>query len=75
MSIFLISQSSEDFDTGADNFLEQIGFTACFSSQGKSSNVLKAVLGKNIDLASLQHGIFATRMFGEENIRKIKVWQ
>lgn len=74
MSIFLISQSPEDFDTDADNFLEQIGLTACFTSKGKSTKVLKACLGKNIDLGSLPHAVAAVRMAGDDEIRKIKVW-
>jgi DNA sulfur modification protein DndE len=74
IAIFLISQSPEDFDTNTDNFLEQIGFTACFKSNGRSSKVLKACLGQNIDLAGLPDGVAVTRMTGEEGIRKIKVW-
>lgn len=74
MSIFLISQSPEDFDTDADNFLEQIGLTACFSSKGKSSKVLKACLGKNVDLASLPLGVAAVKISGDEEMRQVKVW-
>lgn len=74
VSVFLISQSPEDFDTNADNFLEQIGFTACFKSNGRSSKVLKACLGQNVDLAGLPDGVAVTRMPGEDGIRKVKVW-
>ena len=44
MSVFLISQSPDDFDTVEDNFLDQIGLTACFRSNGTSPRVLRACL-------------------------------
>jgi DNA sulfur modification protein DndE len=75
MSVFLISQSPEDFDTVEDNFLEQIGLTVCFRSNGTSPRVLKACLGQTIDLAGLQDGEAVTRLPGQPNVTRIKAWE
>jgi hypothetical protein len=74
MSVFLISQSPEDFDTVEDNFLEQIGLTACFRSNGTSPRVLRACLGQAIDLAGLADGVAVTRLPGQPGITRIKAW-
>ena len=43
MSVFLISQSPEDYDTAEEDFLDQIGLTACFRANGSSPRVLEGV--------------------------------
>jgi DNA sulfur modification protein DndE len=75
MSVFLISQSPEDFDTGEDNFLEQIGLTVCFRSNGTSPGVLKACLGQPVDLAGLPDGVAVTRLPGLPGVTRIKAWE
>jgi len=75
MSVFLISQSPEDFDTLEDNFLDQIGLTACFRSNGTSPRVLKACLGQAVDLAGLPDGVAVTRLPGQPGITRIKAWE
>ncbi len=60
-SVFLISQSPDDFDTVEEDFLSQIGLTACFRSNSRSSKVLKACLGQSVDVAGLADGVAVTR--------------
>ena len=75
VSVFLISQSPEDFDTVEDNFLDQIGLTACFRSNGTSPRVLKACLGQTVDLAGLPDGVAVTRLPGQPGMTRIKAWE
>jgi hypothetical protein len=75
MSVFLISQSPEDYDTVEDNFLEQIGLTVCFRANGTSSRVLKACLGQSVDLAGLPDGVAVSRLPGQMTVSRIKAWE
>lgn len=75
VSVFLISQSPEDFDTAKEDFLEQIGLTACFRSNGTSARVLKACLGQVVDLAGLPDGVAVTRLPGQGLISRIQAWE
>ena len=75
MSVFLISQSPEDFDTVEDNFLDQIGLTVCFRANGTSPRVLKACLGQTVDLAGLPDGVAVSRLPGVSGITRIKAWE
>ncbi len=75
MSVFLISQSPEDFDKEEDNFLDQIGLTLCFKANGTSPRVLKACLGQTVDLAGLPDGVAVTRLPGLPGVTRIKAWE
>ena len=75
VSVFLISQSPDDFDTVEDNFLEQIGLTACFRSNGTSSRVLKACLGQTVDLGGMPDGVAVTRLPGQSGVTRVKAWE
>lgn len=75
MSVFLISQSPEDYDTAEEDFLDQIGLTACFKANGSSPRVLKACLGQTVDLAGLPDGVVVTRLPGQPGVSRIKAWQ
>jgi hypothetical protein len=74
MSVFLISQSPEDYDTAEEDFLEQIGLTVCFKANGTSPRVLKACLGQTVDLAGLPDGVAVSRLPGQSGISRIKAW-
>jgi DNA sulfur modification protein DndE len=74
-SVFLISQSPDDFDTAEEDFLSQIGLTACFRSNSTSSKVLKACLGQSVDLAGLADGVAVSRLPGQPGVARIKVWE
>lgn len=75
MSVFLISQSPDDYDTVEDNFLDQIGLAVCFRSNGTSPRVLKACLGQTVDLAGLPDGVAVSRLPGQASVSRIKAWQ
>ncbi len=75
VSVFLISQSPEDFDTVEDNFLDQIGLTACFRANGTSPRVLRACLGQTVDLAGLPDGVAVTRLAGQLGVTRFKAWE
>jgi DNA sulfur modification protein DndE len=75
MSVFLISQSPEDYDTSEEDFLQQIGLTVCFRSNGTSPRVLKACLGQTVDLAGLPDGVAVTRLPGQTGISRVKAWE
>jgi DNA sulfur modification protein DndE len=75
MSVFLISQSPEDFDTTEEDFLDQIGLTACFRANGSSPRVLKACLGQMVDLAGLPDGVAVARLPGQKIVSRIKAWE
>jgi len=75
MSVFLISQSPEDYDTAEEDFLDQIGLTVCFKANGTSPRVLKACLGQTVDLAGLPDGVAVTRLPGQKGISRVKAWE
>jgi hypothetical protein len=75
MSVFLVSQSPEDYETDEEDFLDQIGLTVCFKSNGTSPRVLKACLGQTVDLAGLPDGIAVTRLPGQTGISRITAWE
>jgi energy-coupling factor transporter ATP-binding protein EcfA2 len=75
MSVFLISQSPEDYDTAEEDFLDQIGLTVCFKANGTSPRVLKACLGQTVDLAGLPDGMAVTRLPGQTGVSRIKAWE
>jgi hypothetical protein len=74
MSVFLISQSPDDYDTVEENFLEQIGLTVCFRSNGSSPRVLKECLGQPVDLAGLPDGVAVTRLPGKSLPARFQAW-
>jgi DNA helicase HerA-like ATPase len=71
MSVFLISQSPDDYDSVEDNFLENIGLGVCFKTNATSSRVLKAYLGQAVDLASLPDGVVVTRLPGQPGVIRV----
>ena len=75
VSVFLISQSPDDFDTVEESFLDQIGLTACFRSNGTSPRVLRACLGQTVDLAGLPDGVAVTRLAGQPTLTRFKAWE
>lgn len=72
MSVFLISQSPDDYDSVEDNFLENIGLGVCFRTNATSSRVLRAWLGQAVDLASLPDGVAVTRLPGQPGVTRVK---
>jgi hypothetical protein len=75
MSIFLISQSPDDYNSEDENFLENIGLAVCFNTHALSPRALNAWLGQSIALGSLPKGIAVTRLPGQHGIIKVKAWE
>ena len=75
----LLSQSPEDFDKEADDFLSQMGTVAVFASSTQSVRSLRSVMGKRIqpeDLAdgSLPKGVALVKLPGRDP-SKIIAWK
>jgi len=75
MSVFLISQSPEDYDTVEEDFLAQIGLMACFRANATSPRVLKACMGQSVDLAGLPDGVAIARLPGQSIASRIQAWE
>jgi hypothetical protein len=75
VSIFLISQSPDDYDQEEDNFLENVGLALCFKTNAASSRALKAWLGQPVDLGSLPTGVAVTRLPGHHGVTRVQAWQ
>ena len=75
VAIWLMSQSPDDFDAEEDNFLENIGLAVSFRTNAVKPKALRAVLGSNVELASLPAGVAVTRLPGERNIARVQAWE
>jgi hypothetical protein len=75
LSIFLISQSPDDYDQEDDNFLENVGLALCFKTNAVSSRALKAWLGQPVDLGSLPAGVAVSRLPGQAGVTRVQAWQ
>jgi hypothetical protein len=75
VSIFLISQSPDDYDQEEDNFLENVGLALCFKTNSASARALKALLGQQVDLGSLPAGVAVTRLPGHSGVTRIQSWK
>lgn len=75
VSIFLISQSPDDYDQEEDNFLENVGLAMCFKTNASSSRALKSWLGQQVDLGALPPGVAVTRLPGQSGVTRIRAWE
>lgn len=73
-SVMLISQSPDDFAQEEENFLENIGLTACFRTNAKN-NALRAVFGQQVDLAGLDNGVCVTRIPEKRGVLRVRTWE
>lgn len=74
LSVFLMSQSPEDYDSEDDNFLENVGLSLCFKTNATSSRALRALFGQTLDLASLATGVAVTRLPGQREVTRVQAW-
>lgn len=74
-SIFLISQSPDDYDQEDDNFMENVGLALCFKTNTTTSRVLKSWLGQQVDLGALPTGVAVTRLPGQHGVARVKTWE
>lgn len=73
VSLWLMSQSPDDYDTQNENFLENLGLALCFRTNGRSP-ALSALLGQSVDLAGLPNGVAVTRLPGAAGPTRVKAW-
>ncbi|MAP18047.1 MAG: hypothetical protein CL626_03185 [Aurantimonas sp.] len=72
-AIMLVSQSPDDFSGEDDDFLDQMGLVAAFSTNAKPGSAAR-VLGKGVSLTTLQTGQAYVRRRGDVAARKIRAW-
>jgi DNA sulfur modification protein DndE len=72
-AIMLVSQSPDDFQGEDDDFLDQMGLVAAFSTNEKPGSAAR-VLGKGVNLTTLQTGQAHIRRRNDLSARKIKAW-
>lgn len=72
-AIMLVSQSPDDFSGEDDDFLDQMGLVGAFSTNAKPGSATR-VLGKGVNLTTLQTGQAYIRRRGDPAARKIKAW-
>lgn len=72
-AIMLVSQSPDDFSGEDDDFLDQMGLVGAFSTNAKPGSAAR-VLGKGVNLTTLQTGQAYIRRRGDLTARKIKAW-
>lgn len=75
MTMFLISQSPDDYDSEDENFLENIGLGMSFRTNAMRPSALRAVLGENVDLGGLPNGVAVTRLPGRPGVVRVKTWE
>ena len=71
--VMLISQSPDDFSGEDDEFLDNMGLVAAFSTNAKPGAASR-VLGKAANLTSLQTGQCFVRRTVDQAAKKIKAW-
>lgn len=74
--VMLLSQSPEDFDQEADDYLSQMGTIAVFASSAQSLKNLRAALGRRVspeDFSDkeLPKGVAMVKLYGRDPLRII----
>lgn len=72
-AIMLASQSPDDFSGEDDEFLDQMGMVAAFSTNAKQGSAAR-ILGKGVNLTTLQTGQAYIRRRGDTVAKKVKAW-
>jgi hypothetical protein len=72
-SVFLISQSPDDFSGEDDDFLSEMGLVAAFSTNAKPAAVSR-ILGRGANLAALQRGQCYVKRRGDQQARRLQSW-
>ncbi|HNM47160.1 MAG TPA: hypothetical protein PKH51_09100, partial [Candidatus Sumerlaeota bacterium] len=73
-SVMLISQKPDDFEGQDDDFLDEMGLVACFSTNAKASQV-RRIFGPHAALSSLKKGEALVKRRGEAGASRIICWQ
>ncbi len=69
----LISQSPDDFSGEDNDFLNEMGLVAAFSTNASSRNV-RRILGKGANLGMLQDGQCFVKRRGDPKSKKVQAW-
>lgn len=73
VTVFM-SQSPDDYDSGNEDFLTNVGLTVAFRTNARPTS-LKRVLGDSVDLSGLETGQCYTRLSNDtKKPIKVKVW-
>jgi energy-coupling factor transporter ATP-binding protein EcfA2 len=72
-SVFLVSQSPDDFVTSRENYFENIGLGVCFATNARPGP-LNEMFKQPVDLAGLPTGVAITRL-PDGRIVKVRAWQ
>ncbi len=71
--IMLISQSPDDFSGEDDEFLNEMGLIAAFSTNAPAGNT-RRILGQGANLGTLQDGQCFVKRRGDRTSKKIQSW-
>ena len=71
-AVMLVSQSPDDFSGEEDEFLDNMGFVAAFTTNAKPK-AAQRVLGSGVKLTSLKTGECLARV--AKSTRRVKAWQ
>lgn len=72
-AVMLISQSPDDFSGEDDEFLSEMGLVAAFSTNAPPRHATR-ILGKGINLSTLQTGQCVVKRRGDQVAKRIKAW-
>ena len=72
-SLFLVSQSPDDFVTNRENYFENIGLGICFATNA-TPGPLQEMFKQPVDLAGLPTGVAITRL-PDRGIVRVRAWK
>ena len=73
-AIMLVSQSPDDFSGEDDEFLDQMGIVAAFSTNARPRSAAR-ILGKRVNLTRLDVGQCFARRRGDPSALKVIAWE
>lgn len=74
LCVMLASQSPDDYEGTADDYLEQIGLPVCFRTNATSSRILNNMFGRTPNFSSLDPGICLSVLEPGGDMCKIKAF-
>lgn len=74
LCVMLASQSPDDYEGAADDYLEQIGLPICFRTNADSPQVLRNMFGITPNFSALEKGVCLSVLEPGGTMQKIKVF-
>ncbi len=74
LCVMLASQSPDDYEGAADDYLEQIGLPVCFRTNANSPQVLKNMFRATPNFSTLEKGVCLSVLELAGSMVKIKVF-